>query len=183
MTSILDIRDVSIINSLPTIVKADNMGILCVGSGGGRIEHWLHNNGYNVLATDIADLRKEEYRDTKFEIMDIYNPPNIQCSVVICSEVLEHLTDVVKACANLSELAIDRIILTIPVGLSFCDESHIRKWLDKAVTINGIDFTDVHEFHELFAPYSVSISRIRTKPEDRSLQQMAYLIVIDKAQF
>jgi len=175
----IDIRDAAIINALPTITSSGENGILTIGCGGGRIENWLHNNNYSVLATDIADKREDEYKDIKFEELDILNPPNIQVPIVICSEVLEHLTDIVKVCSNLIELAQDRLIITIPVAQSYFSSDHVNFWFDVPMEQNGVNFRAVNEFYKLFAPYSVGISRIITKQEDKVLEQREYLIIVD----
>lgn len=181
----LDIRDISIIDALP--VYDIQSIILNVGCGKGRIDNWLSQNGYTVYATDYE--KQDEWVGTStllfFEanIFTLEGMPVSSAPVVLCSEVLEHLVEWRQALNNLLELAEERLIITVPWNRSFNDKSpppvgHCNFWDD----IESEDFRSVYEFVELCSPYSVSISKIRTKPKDVQLRQKSYLIVVDKRQ-
>lgn len=188
MTTSLDIRDVAIIDALPTYQVGDL--ILNIGCGEGRIDRYLASVGYAVYAVDVK--WHESWYETpcsgslEFVEGDIFKPKELplkSAPVVLCSEVLEHLQRYKEALENLIKLAEVRLIITIPVERSFNDkrtppEGHCNWWND-----DGSDgFTDVHEFEELCRPYSVSIMKIRTKPRDVDMKQRSYLIVVDKRQ-
>lgn len=182
----LDIRDIAIIDALP-VHKAENM-ILNVGCGKGRIDRWLSGNGYTVYAVDtVKQAEWENSGSLLFFEADVFYPdtmPVKSAPVVLCSEVLEHLTEWKKALKNLLELAEHRLIITVPHRKSFGDSrppplGHCNFWDD--VPDNDF-FLDINEFHELCYPYSVAISKIRTKPKDVELRQRSYLIVVDKKQ-
>lgn len=172
----LDIRDISIIDSLPVhgFDESFTRVMLNVGCGEGRIDWHLKNMKYCVFSTDIE--KTEGFPDDldfhKANIFDMSTFPLQQADVVICSQVLEHLKDYKIAVKNLLALAQTRVIITIPYDRSFASPDHVNHW----------DYDNVYEFHDLCEPYSVAISRIRTKPKDIQLNQWCYLIVVDKRQ-
>lgn len=170
----LDIRDISIIDALP-VYNCEKI-ILNVGCGKGRIDYHLSRMGYRIYATDIeADESWEGTSHLTFYVANIFDPRSfpIPCApIVICSQVLEHLKDYRNALKNLIALTEIRLILTIPHKKSFHSPEHLHFWDDRNVV----------EFINLCRPYSVSISKILTKPEDVKRKQCAYLIIIDKRQ-
>lgn len=176
----LDIRDIAIIDAFP--VYRFSKIVLNVGCGKGRIDYQLADADYQVYATDIKP--RDTWRDSdrltfrKANIFDLNSFPVSSASIVICSQLLEHLKEYRRALQNLLKLANIRIIITIPYRTSFDSPKHCNYWDDVA---SG-KFKDVHEFVELCSPYMVSISKIRTKPEDVGMGRSGYLIVVDKRQ-
>ena len=181
----LDIRDISIIDALPTYDVQPL--ILNVGCGNGRIDTWLSQNGYVVHATDYK--AKEEWVSTdsllfsEADIYDLASFPVRSAPIVLCSEVLEHLVAWQNALCNLLELTETRLIITVPWRRSFNDKNpppvgHCNYWMDEA----SDGFRDIHEFEELCRPYTVSVSKMRTKPRDAEMGQRSYLITVDKRQ-
>lgn len=183
----MDIRDVAIIDSLP--VWDCPKIILSVGCGNGRIDKILCDMGYTVYATDYEnhsvwpDKSGPIPRFSKADIFDLKTFPVLHVPIVICSEVLEHLVDYKEALKNLLILTEIKLIITIPFKKSFNNDSpppvgHCNHWDD-----NGEGaFKDIREFHRLCHPYTVSMSKIRTKPRDVEMNQWAYLIAVDKRQ-
>jgi len=171
----LDLRDISIINAFPKY--SCEKKVLTVGCGEGRIEYHLHKMGYDVLATDIKKIILfQEQPGLTFKKMNILDPDlSERRPIVICSETLEHLKDFQKAFQNLLDLTLTRLIVTFPLGKFFWHPSHKHFWSD----MKGGGFRDVNEFRVLSAPYHVSISKIKTKPED-GIKKRIYLLVIDK---
>ena len=186
----LDIRDIAIIDAFP-VYQCEPL-VLNVGCGEGRIDFHLMELKYSVYATDIK--RREIWEDVikencflKFSEADIFNLesfPINQAPIVICSEVLEHLVEYKKALKNLIKLTKVRLIITVPFEESFGGrfapppEGHYNLWSDR----RKLRYKNINEFHKLCRPYSVSISKIRTKPEDVEMKQYCFLIVIDKKQ-
>jgi hypothetical protein len=167
----LDIRDISIIDSLP--VYNCEKQILTVGCGAGRIEWHLSNMGYDVLATDIGrEVEWEERENLHFKQMDILNPTVAPKPIVICSEVLEHIDRYKKAFKNLISLTKVRLIITVPYDNSYHSPDHCNIWTD----------SEIVEFEYLGKPYMVSIVKIRAKQKDVKMKQWCYLIVVDKRQ-
>lgn len=186
----LDIRDIAIIDALP-LYNFDKI-ILNIGCGKGRIDFHLMELGFKVYATDYKkhdtwiNLEKKN-RFVKFSEVDIFkfnSFPIKNASVVICSEVLEHLVNYRKALKNILKLTKLRVIITIPFEYSFGGafapppEGHCNFWSDN----KNEKFKDIKEFYKLCSPYSVSISKIRTKQQDVAKKQYCYLIIIDKRQ-
>lgn len=180
----IDIRDIAIMDALP--IYQCSKKILDVGCGYGRISRILSTMGYRVHATDY--IEQDSWNDTEmltFHQADIFEPesfPVASSPIVICSEVLEHLISYREALVNLLSLTRTRLIVTVPFKLSFNNtspspEGHCNYWSN----LNG-QFRDINEFRQLCHPYAVSITKIRTKPEDVQKHQWAYLIVVDKRQ-
>lgn len=164
----LDLRDLEVVKLLPEDINAT---ILTVGSGTGRIEWHIRTRGYNVLATDIA--RKVEWDDASnrtFQIMNIMKPNQEQRDVVMCLQVIEHLSDYKTAVRNLIKLAKKRVIITTPYKYSFNDPGHCNHW----------DNDSINVIKEIAKPYKVTISKIITKQKDLETGQRCFLICIDK---
>ena len=170
----LDIRDISIIDAFP--VYHCRKFVLNVGCGEGRIDHHIAEIGYHVHATDIkAHLNWIAASNPAFHLSDIFDLKSFDMKsapIVICSQVLEHLKDWQLALENLIKLTEVRLIITVPYRHSFHSPGHVNFW----------DETSVVEFNYFCRPYSVAISKIRTKPEDVERGQWCYLIVVDKRQ-
>lgn len=156
--------------------------ILNVGCGEGRLDRYLVIAGYHVYATDI---KKPEGWDNlpnlQFhvaDILDLSSFPISSASIVICSQVLEHIKDYKTALSNLIKLMGVRLIITVPFGKSFNSPGHVNYWVDGS----SERFKDINEFIELCKPYSTSISKIITKPQDLLRNHRNYLIIIDKRQ-
>lgn len=170
----LDIRDISIIDALP--IYDCSKSILTVGCGLGRVEWYLHEMGYSIIATDVERMVTWEDNApslcfSKMNILDekTFLKPR---PIVICSQVLEHLKNYKIALKNLLKLTKTRLIITIPFENSFNSPDHCNHWNDKSIK----------EFENICKPYCVSISKIRTKPKDVKMKQWAYLIIVDKRQ-
>lgn len=176
----LNMKDIAIIDAFPAYDW--NKVILEIGCGDGKLDFYLAEMGYHVYATDIKQY--ESWQDTEHltfhtaNIFDLTNFPISLAPIVICSQVLEHLRDYKKALMNLIKLTEIKLILTFPYKRSFRSPGHVNFWDDRA---SG-KFKDVHEFVELCKPYSVSISKIITKPKDAETEQRDYLIIIDRRQ-
>lgn len=176
----LDIRDIAIIDAFP--VYRFKKTVLNIGCGEGRIDYHLADANYRVYATDMK--RDASWQDSEWltfheaDIFDLASFPVPSASVVICSEVLEHLRRYRDALMHLIALADVKLIITVPYRKSFGSPSHQHFWDDRIS--NG--YKDVNEFVSLCSPYSVSISKIRTKPEDVKMRQYGYLIMVDKRQ-
>jgi len=172
----LDMRDIAIIDAFP--IHDYEKVVLNVGCGEGRIDYHLAEMRYFVYATDIEKPKGwEDTERLRFHLADIFKLtsfPILSPSIVICSEVLEHLNDYKRALENLLELTKVRLIITVPFEKSFGGENagHCNFWGDD----------NIGEFYELCKPYSVAISKIRTKPRDVQMRQFCYLIVVDKRQ-
>ena len=182
-----DLRDIAIIDALP--VHYTDKVILNVGCGKGRIDYILSDMGYRVYATDY--IKYNSWNDIDLltfhqaDILDIKSFPIPFSPMVICSETLEHIEDYKTALANLLILAKVRLIITVPFELSFNNlapppKGHCNHWSDSQN--KNRKFKDINEFKKLCAPYTVSITKIRTKPEDVKMRQWAYLVIVDKRQ-
>lgn len=177
----LDIRDIAIIDAFPTYEYQKK--VLNVGCGEGRIDWWLTQLGYRVHATDIENHTKwpvNNFRNFGFwksDIFDLSSFPTQSSPIVICINVLEHLKGYKLALVNLIALTGVRLVITVPHKRSFMCSEHVNFWADKA----SKEFKDIHEFVTFCQPYSTSISKIRTKPQDAG-DTYNYLIVVDKRQ-
>ena len=184
----LDMRDIAIIDSFP--VYDCQKKVLNVGCGEGRIDWWLAHMGYAVYSTDIEPPKQGApviLTFHKSDIFDLSSFPIKSSPIVICSQVLEHLKGYKLALVHLLALTGVRLIITVPDKLSFFSSDHINFWggIESENPLGNApyqNFRDVHEFVDLCQPYSTSISKIRTKPEDVEMGQWNYLIVVDKRQ-
>lgn len=165
----LDLRDQSIIDALPH--RFDT--VIDIGSGEGRVGHYLAQRFYKVTLTDIyKDHRIEEGEYLEFIDMDILDPIGEEWDVVMCAEVLEHIPEWELAYENIIKIAKQRAIITIPYGNSFASPDHINHYVEE----------DMERFVELASPYCVSYCKIRSKPQDVQLNQWNWLIIVDKKQ-
>lgn len=169
----LDMRDISIIDAFP-VYRCSNI-VLNVGCGEGRLDYHLVAIKYLVYSTDIVKPKSEFIQSLNFfrsDIFDLKSFPVRKASIVICSQVLEHLKQYKIAVKNLLILTDIRLIMTVPMKKSFYSPDHCNFW----------DDVTIREFEDLCSPYSVSISKIRTKPEDIKKNYYDYLIVVDRRQ-
>ena len=185
----LDMKDIAILDAFPTYNW--NQDILEVGCGDGKLDFHLWSKGFRVYATDIQkyDTWQDE-KNLSFYIADIFDLSSFQiksASVVIASQVLEHLPGWKLALVHLIALASVRVIITVPHRRSFFSPEHVNFWADELLEAmpdylpSHTSYKDIHEFVDLCAPYSVTISKIRTKPQDVG-DTYDYLMVIDKRQ-
>ncbi|KKL44540.1 hypothetical protein LCGC14_2364620, partial [marine sediment metagenome] len=181
----LDMRDIAIIDAFP--VHDCQKTVLNVGCGEGRIDYWLAEMYYyKVYATDIKPYDTWNCGNkptlplffSKSDIFDLSSFPIQSSPIVICSQVLEHLSGYKTALVHLLALTEVRLIITVPWRHSFNDSEHVNLWGDEAID----RFRNINEFVTLCHPYSTAISKIRTKPEDVEMGQWNYLIVVDKRQ-
>ena len=178
----LDMRDIAIIDAFP--VHDCRRIVLNVGCGEGRIEWYLAiQMGYRVYATDIKAPKNQPTPNTltfhNSDIFDLSSFPVQSSPIVICSQVLEHLSGYKLALVHLLALTEVRLIITVPYRDVFSGAGeHVNFWSDEVLR----GFKDIREFVTLCHPYSTAISKIRTKPEDVQMGQYAYLIIIDKRQ-
>lgn len=188
---ILDIRHISIIDSLP--VHDTKKEVLNVGCGDCKVDYHLIKMGYKVYSTDyeIDEVFHERMKDyyhtldyhTGCNIFDIKSFPVQKIETVICSEVLEHIVEYKKAFKTLLELAEKRLIITVPFKKSYNNTSpppvgHCNFWVDTQMGA----FKNINEFIKMAKPYAISIQKIRTKERDIQMNQYDYLIIIDKKQ-
>ena len=164
----LDLRHVSIIDAFP-VYKCPKK-VFTVGAGEGQIEQYLSEIGYEVTASDIQ--KNNSIKNLKFMTYNILEYQEMTFPIVICSQVLEHLTDYKTAFKNLIKHTEVRLIITFPYMYSFHSPDHVNFWNDSSVKI----------FEEMAKPYSVAISKIRTKSEDKDGGKWAFLLIVDKRQ-
>ncbi len=188
----IDMKDIAIIDSFP--VHDCQKKVLNVGCGKGGIDQHLAEMGYRVYATDIE---KHKYPDEtlqsfrtltshRSDIFDLSSFPTKSSPIVICSQVLEHLSGYKTALVHLLALTEVRLIITVPWQRSFLNPGHINFWDDPipratAGALPHQEFKDIHEFIDLCRPYKTTVSKILTKPQDVG-KQYGYLIVVDKRQ-
>lgn len=186
----LDLKDISILDAFPTYQCQKK--VLNVGCGEGKIDWYLAKMGYQVFATDINQHKRQPtLRNLTFyksDIFDLSSFPIKSSPIVICSQVLEHLKGYKTALIHLFALTEVRLIITVPWRRSFFNPGHINFWDDGSfewTTSTPTGFTEykgIDEFIELCAPYSTTISKIRTKAEDVKMGQWGFLITVDKRQ-
>lgn len=179
----LDIRDIAIIDALP-VYGINGRTILEVGCGEGRLSFHLARMGYQVFATDVQEsitwIHTDNPAFSRADIFDLASMPVRSAESVICSQVLEHLPGYRKALVHLLTLAEIRLIITVPVKRAFRSPEHVNFWGDYPQ--DSAAFKNIREFEMLCSPYAVSISKIRTKPEDQKNDKSLYLIIVDKRQ-
>jgi hypothetical protein len=193
MTKEITLKDKLIMSQFP---EGGIKEILIVGCGGGRIDYHLGKMGYKVYSTDyqdhdgwVKDFFMKEMEDW-VDILDYYGNCDIfdtktfpieKGDVVICSEVLEHITDYKTAFKNLLVLTENVLIITFPFRHSFNvpgppPRGHCNFWDD-----NGTgNYKTVKEFIEMASPYKITIQRGMTKKKDYRNSQRVYIITIDK---
>lgn len=184
----VDVRHQRIIKEV--MLKDDKKEVMIVGAGDCKIDYHLIKNGWKTYSTDYEtseDFNKkmEGYFHTLdyclANIFDITTFPVKQAETVVCSEVLEHLSDYDVAFKNLLSLTEKRLIITVPWRRSFDDtapppKGHCNYWDDND---NGV-FKTIKNLTDLAKPYKVHIEKIITKEADIARNQRCYLIIVDK---
>ena len=171
-------KDQHLIDSIP---KECNE-ILEVGAGDCVLDYYLANMGFDVTATDIyTDEMISTYDKDLFEFYEasIFNLdtfPKKEYEVVICSQVLEYISDFETAFKNLLTLTSNTLIVTIPWRKSFLDTGHVNFWDD----VENKQFKSINVFKKLAKDYNIFIEKIYTKEQDRQTNSMNYLIKVTK---
>lgn len=104
--------------------KAFKMGgdILEVGCGEGEIIGFLHKNSKNRanlhfyafdISSRVIEYAKSKYEDIDFFVYDVAKKIDKKYSLIICCEVLEHISNPYKALKNMIN-STDEIILSVP---------------------------------------------------------------------
>ena len=194
----IDPRHAIIIDSLPHYKSKKE--VLIVGAGNCRIDRVLLEMGHDVTSTDyLSEAEGYDFEEQRKEwgieniavhncnIFDLSTFPKQTYESVICAEVLEHLIDYRAAFDNLMKLTERRLVITVPWGKSFDDprpppQGHANYWFQEATVVHQISFTDIKEFEKMAMPYYCATQVMRTKARDRELNQLCYLIIIDKNQ-
>lgn len=186
----LNMRDIAMIDAFP-VYDVTIPIVLDVGCGAGHIGFYLCRNGYQFIGVDLRE-HEEWYIHGKWpaslsfhtgNIFDVSTMPVESAPIVICSETLEHLPDYKEALKNLIDLTEIRLIITVPFKKSFNSnlpppDNHVNFWTDEG---SG-KFKSIYEFVDLCRPYTVAISKIRTKIRDVEMNQKSYVLTIDKRQ-
>ncbi len=184
----LDIRHKKIIEEIKKI--SEKKEVLVVGAGDCKKDYHLIKDGFSVYSTDYQraswfDKNMSSYFDVLnyniSNIFDLSSFPIKKSEIVMCCEVLEHLPNYKEAFDNLLKLTEKRLIVTVPWKHSFNDprpfpEGHCNWWDDDG----SVNYKNIYEFEEMSKPNSITIEKIRTKPEDVQRNQYSYLIIIDK---
>ena len=190
-----DIRHRSIIDAFPFHTNAGT--VLDVGTGVAPVSRELKDMGWNVDALDLESHDSWECDEgINFIESDFLTCESLkdEYSVVMCSEVLEHLPNYKEFYKKMLSLAKHRVIMTVPFEFSFMEfgpppKGHCNFWswqsfevVDQYTEEVKYSVPHINEFIDLAHPYSVSISAIRTKAEDLETNQACFLIVADKSQ-
>ena len=193
-----DLKHQSIIDAFP-VFRLFEKTLLDVGTGRAQVPRVLGRGGWDVDCVDIKrrDCWKHD-EHVNFIEGDFLTSKELreEYSVVMASEVLEHLPNYKQFLEKMIALATARVIITVPFENSFDvpgppPEGHCNYWSWQPV--EGVLESDgksevvwqarsITEFVDLCAPYSVSVSTIRTKPEDLGTGAACFLIIIDKRQ-
>jgi hypothetical protein len=116
---------------------------------------------------------------------NIYNlssfPVNSK-ELVICTEVLEHLTEYKLAFSNLLQLTDKTLIVGVPYKHSFNHpgpppEGHCNFW---DLGENPKVYKNIYEFEQMCKPHDFHVEKILTKPEDAKTGQASLLMIINK---
>ena len=139
-----------------------NKRVLVVGSGECRMDYHMIQSGYDVYSTDYNDMASNnhsgyhpiflqeltpvknqlKYYDT-CNLFDLNTFPDINPSLVICSQMLEHQPNWVQGVKNLIELASEFVIITVPRQRSFFmhgppPQGHCNFWSETDEMENGL---------------------------------------------
>ena len=164
--------------------------VLVVGAGDCATDYHLLQNGFDVVSTDyqkndIFEKNMQEYSHfLDYHISDIYNLdsfPIDSSEIVLCMEVLEHLTDYRLAFKNLLKLTKKTLIIGVPWRHSFNQPGpppagHCNWWDLQESSV----YRDIHEFRDMSPSCEFFVEKILTKPDDNITGQAALLVIINK---
>lgn len=121
---------------LELLEHVSNKNIFEIGCGEGQILGVLFQNGYNVAGIDYSeeaiDITMGNFKNSfdveiDAKVGNVYNIDNFKehCTI-ICCEVLEHLDDPLKALENISEVAEEYFLLSVPHEPLWCILNCVR---------------------------------------------------------
>lgn len=134
-----------------------------IGCGEGHLSHRLAERGLKVRACDFSEQIIAEattlYSATgiEFAVRSVYDlePPGDRAELVVCCEVLEHLTTPEKALKKLAELAEDWCILSVPREplWRILNMARLKYWKDFGNTPGHLQHWSKTEFIRLAQQY------------------------------
>ena len=121
---IFDIKRLKFIETAINSLERPNLRILEIGCGNGNISYQLAHSDHYVLGIDIDEKSNEkfQYKNLQFKAIDICEyivKETDKYDVIVCSEVLEHLTNPLNIMCNINRLLKDDgiAIITVPNGI------------------------------------------------------------------
>lgn len=115
---------------LELLEHVSNKNIFEIGCGEGQILGVLFQNGYNVAGIDyseeaigitVGNFKNSFDVEIDAKVGNVYNVDSLKRNcTVICCEVLEHLDNPLKALENISEVAEEYFLLSVPHEPLWC---------------------------------------------------------------
>lgn len=124
---IFDIKRLKFIETAVNSLERSHLQILEIGCGNGNISYQLAHSGHYVSGIDIDEKsvqsanRKFQHEKLQFRVMDVCEyivKEEDKYDVIVCSEVLEHLTNPLTIMRNVNRLLKDNgiAVITVPNG-------------------------------------------------------------------
>ena len=133
------------LHALGLMVKHDLKSIVDIGCGSAyKLVTYLKD--YETIGLELpvnVDMLKERYPDRQWQVSDFTKKPEITTDVVICSDVIEHLSDPDELINYIKGISFKYLVLSTPDrSLIFKpwrwqyfgpprNEAHIREWTFK----------------------------------------------------
>ena len=156
--------------------------LLDVSCGKGSFLRYFQWKGMDCCGTEIDDNLILEIGKIGIPCLKVdLNAKNLKINgfaqetfdVVTCTQVLEHIKHPCRAVHEMIKIAKHVVLITVPVGKSFLDPSHITFWAcEEDIKTNLL--------RDVKCPYV--IEEFVTKPEDYKLGQRCFLIAIFKGE-
>lgn len=155
--------------------KQYHESLLDVSCGNARNLQYYDWKGLKTTGTEftdklVANCIQKGFLCTKVNL-DIEPLPFADNSfdIVTCTDVIEHLQYPQEATKELIRVAKDLVFITTPVNKSFFSPDHLHFWSPESL---------IEEVLNIEYPFVVM--SFPTKPEDVSLKQRTFLVVIQK---
>jgi SAM-dependent methyltransferase len=169
------LREISLAENVTNVLPDSFQTAIDIGCGDGYLLHQMYKQCPDAQLYGL-DLTQGRIKTTKQNVPTsfllrgdvIHLPfPDNAFDVVVCSELLEHLTNYKEAIDELVRITKKKLILTVPNELRLvhvlCPKCKTRHYVDGHVTFftdvklkapfrdkKNVDVTDVRKFHTIF---------------------------------
>lgn len=157
-------------------INQSDKTLLDVSYGEGEMMSYFKSKGFIVSGTE-KELKLETHYLKSWDLNESAGPfSDNSFDVVICTQVLEHLSHPYIAMRNIFRLSKRLCIFSFPVSRSYYDASHINFW----DSLESVDKMISGALMDLLRSWNYQITKVPTKQDDILNGQRNWLVVLEK---